>query len=152
MGDVYRVIAPPPLLFAAGLAVGILLDGLLTDSDLAGAAPLVVGALLVAAGVALQVGFLRMFQRSRTAILPGREASALVTSGLYRVSRNPGYLGMALAAAGIAILLDAPWALLTVVLTILVVDRGVIAREERYLTERFGDEYRAYCARVRRWI
>ncbi len=65
---------------------------------------------------------------------------------------NPGYLGMALVSAGIAVLADAPWALLPLLGAVLVIDRGVIAREERYLERRFGDEYLRYKAGTRRWI
>jgi protein-S-isoprenylcysteine O-methyltransferase Ste14 len=59
---------------------------------------------------------------------------------------------MASAYVGIALLARKPWALATLVPTVALIDRGVIAREERYLTRRFGDEYRAYKARVRRWL
>jgi protein-S-isoprenylcysteine O-methyltransferase Ste14 len=68
------------------------------------------------------------------------------------VSRNPGYLGLALTYAGIAALVPAPWAYATLVPALVVVDRMVIAREERYLEGRFGDEYLRYKARVRRWL
>lgn len=151
MGDVYRVLAPPPLIFLAGLVLGLVADGVLSDSDLDGPW-LVVGIVLAAIGVGLLLAFELGFRRAGTTILPGREGSALVTGGVYRVTRNPGYVGMALVGAGAALIADAPWALLGVALAALVVDRGVIVKEEAYLRERFGDEYRAYCARVRRWL
>lgn len=151
MGDTYRVVGPPPLIFVLGLALGIVADGALTGSDLpVGFA--VAGAVLALAGLALQADFLRMFRRAGTAVLPGRAAGALVTDGVYRFTRNPGYVGMAATAAGIALIADAPWALLGVALAITVVDRGVIAREERYLQERFGESYTRYRADVRRWV
>ena len=152
MGDVYKVLAPPPVIFVVGLALGLLLDAVLPEADLPDVAAIVVGAALVLAGLLLQARFVQMFKRADTDILPGREASALVTSGVYRFTRNPGYLGMALTVSGVAILADAPWALIVIALTVLVIDRGVIAKEEQYLEERFGEEYRAYCATVRRWI
>lgn len=152
MGDVYRVLAPPPVIFVVGLALGLLLDAVLPEADLPDVAAIAAGVVLVAAGLALQVRFVQMFHRADTAILPGREAGALVTSGVYRFTRNPGYLGMALTVSGVAMLADAPWALIVVAATILVVDRGVIVKEEDYLEERFGEEYRRYCSSVRRWI
>jgi protein-S-isoprenylcysteine O-methyltransferase Ste14 len=151
MGDVYRVVAPPPLIFLAGLALGLVADAVLTDSDLAGAW-LVAGIALAAVGLVLLTAFELGFRRAGTTILPGHEGSALVTAGVYRITRNPGYLGMTLVGAGTALIADAPWALLGVMLAALVVDRGVIVQEERYLRERFGEEYAAYCARVRRWL
>jgi protein-S-isoprenylcysteine O-methyltransferase Ste14 len=151
MGDVYRVIAPPPLIFLTGLVLGLVLDGVLTDSDLPGwALPTGIGA--AAIGLALLIAFEVGFRRAGTTILPGHEGSALVTDGVYRLTRNPGYVGMALISVGTALIVDAPWALLGVALAVLVVDRGVIVKEEAYLRERFGDEYRAYCTRVRRWM
>ena len=152
MGDTYRVIGPPPLIFVLGLVLGIVSDVLLTDSDLLAAPAVAAGIVLVLGGLALQAGFLRMFQRAETAILPGRSADALVTDGPYRFTRNPGYVGMALTATGIALIADAPWAVLGVALAVVVVDRGVIVHEERYLEGRFGDDFLAYCARVRRWL
>jgi protein-S-isoprenylcysteine O-methyltransferase Ste14 len=151
MGDVYKVVAPPPLIFLAGLVLGLVADGVLTDSDLGGAW-LVAGIVLVALGLGLLLAFEVGFRRAGTTILPGHEGSALVTGGVYRVTRNPGYVGMALVGTGAALIADAPWAILGVALAALVVDRGVIVHEERYLRERFGDEYAAYCARVRRWL
>jgi protein-S-isoprenylcysteine O-methyltransferase Ste14 len=68
------------------------------------------------------------------------------------LSRNPGYLGMALAYAGIAVLSGALWVLVPLVPILIVVDRGVIAREERYLEARFGEEYRRYKGGTRRWL
>jgi protein-S-isoprenylcysteine O-methyltransferase Ste14 len=151
MGDVYRVVAPPPLIFLTGLALGLVGDGLLTDSELPGGW-LIAGIAIAAIGLTLLLAFEIGFRRAGTTILPGHEGSALVTSGVYRVTRNPGYLGMALIGTGIALIVDAPWAVLGVALAVLVVDRGVIVHEERYLESRFGDDYLAYCLRVRRWL
>jgi protein-S-isoprenylcysteine O-methyltransferase Ste14 len=75
-----------------------------------------------------------------------------VTDGPYRLTRNPGYLGMTLLYAGIAIAADAVWALAPLPVAIAVIDRGVIAREERYLERTFGAPYTEYKRRVRRWI
>ena len=151
MGDVYKVIAPPPVIFLLGLVLGLVVDGVVSDSDLGGWA-LPAGIALVALGIALMAWFEISFRRAGTTILPGREGSALVTGGIYRISRNPGYLGMTLTVSGVALIGDAPWALLGVALAVITVDRGVIVKEEAYLRERFGDEYAAYCARTRRWI
>jgi protein-S-isoprenylcysteine O-methyltransferase Ste14 len=78
--------------------------------------------------------------------------TALVTSGPYRFTRNPMYLGMAFLYVGFAFAFGVIWALAFLPAVIVVVDRFVIAREEPYLERNFGQAYRDYKARVRRWV
>jgi len=112
---------------------------------LAGLLPLTLGLVLVLVGD-------RAFKRAETPICPGARVTALVTRGVYRLSRNPMYLGMVLIAVGFAVLLGAwsalvvPWALA------LVLDRRFVRAEERRLAEQFGAHYEEYRRRVRRWI
>jgi protein-S-isoprenylcysteine O-methyltransferase Ste14 len=146
------VVVPPPVIFLSGLAVGFGLEALLPSADLPALVRWPVGAVLIVAGLLLLRGFLGSFKRAGTAVEPWKPTTAIVTSGPYRFTRNPAYLGMALAYAGIAIAAGALWPLATLVPTLLVIDRGVIAREERYLARTFGDGYRAYRASVRRWL
>ena len=149
--DAPGVIALPPLIYLAGLAVGFGLEALLPSADLPD--PLRwLGVLLILAGVLLQGSFIRMFRRAGTNVDPTKPTTAIVTEGPYRITRNPGYLGFALVYAGIALLASALWPLLTLVAVLVVVDRGVIAREERYLEAKFGAEYTGYKRRVRRWL
>jgi protein-S-isoprenylcysteine O-methyltransferase Ste14 len=68
------------------------------------------------------------------------------------MTRNPAYLGMAMVYAGIAVSAEALWALAPLPAVLAVIDRGVIAREERYLDRTLGDEYRRYKQRTRRWL
>ena len=103
-------------------------------------------------GLVLAASFVRAFRRAGTPVNPGESATTLVTTGPYRLSRNPAYLGMALGYAGIAILSGALWALVPLVPTLLLIDRGVIRREERHLERKFGEEYLLYRARTRRWL
>jgi len=91
-------------------------------------------------------------QQAQTPINPTKPAKALVTQGPFALSRNPGYLGMAILYAGLALLLNSLPALLMLPGAVLVITRGVIEPEEAYLDERFGDDYRGYRARVRRWL
>jgi protein-S-isoprenylcysteine O-methyltransferase Ste14 len=110
------------------------------------------GAVLCVGGGALARSFFREFARARTPVSPYSKPTALVTSGPYRLTRNPGYVGMTLACAGIAVLASALWVLVPVALAVAIIDRGVIAREERFLERAFGGEYVRYTARVRRWL
>lgn len=148
--DAPGVIAPPPLIYAGGLAAGFGLEALLPSVSLGAGAQLAGGALVVS-GAVLAGGFVRSFRRAGTPVDPGRATTAIVTTGPYRLTRNPGYLGMALVYTGIALLSSAVWPLAVLPAVLTVVDRGVIRREERYLEAKFGEPYRRYKARVRRW-
>ena len=150
--DISGVIAPPPLIFLAGLAVGFGLQALLPNTSLPGAVRWVLGAVLLLAGVALLFSFERAFHQKGTAANPWRPTTAIATDGPYRLTRNPAYVGMALVYIGIALLADALWVLLPLPIVLLIIDLGVIAREERYLERKFGQEYLDYKGRVRRWI
>ncbi len=100
----------------------------------------------------LLASFNTLFQRKGTAVEPWKPTTAIVTDGPFRFTRNPAYLGMALLYIAIALLADAFWVLVPLPLALALIDRGVIAREERYLEGKFGAEYTDYRTRVRRWI
>jgi protein-S-isoprenylcysteine O-methyltransferase Ste14 len=146
------VVAPPPLIFLAGLALGFGLEALLPGSSVPAAVQWIAGPLLVLAGLVLLAGFERAFKRRGTAVEPWKPTTAIVTSGPYRFTRNPGYLGMALVYVGIALLASAFWVLLPLPVVLAVIDTGVIRREETYLERKFGSEYVDYRRTVRRWI
>ncbi len=93
-----------------------------------------------------------LFHRAGTGIPTWQAARRLVMRGPYAISRNPMYLGVSAAYAGLALALANPWALALLVPVLVVMDRFVIAREEPYLAARFGQPYRDYLARVRRWL
>ena len=96
----------------------------------------------------------REFKRARTTINPFKpeNSTALVTSGIYRFTRNPMYVGLALVLLGWAALLSSPWALLGPLVFVLYINRFQIAPEERVLSAKFGAAYTEYIARVRRWL
>jgi protein-S-isoprenylcysteine O-methyltransferase Ste14 len=85
-------------------------------------------------------------------VVPRGHARALVATGPYRLTRNPMYLGLALASAGVVLAAGGAWGYLGVMLAAAVVHVGVIRREEAHLEARFGEAYRQYVARVRRWV
>src|SRR4051794_15818028 len=150
--DIAGVIAPPPLIYLAGLIAGFALEAVLPGADLPAWVEWGVGALLVLAGLGLLAWFNTLFSRKGTAVEPWKPTTAIVTTGPYRFTRNPAYLGMALAYVGIAVLSSALWVLVPLPVVIAVIDRGVILREERYLERKFGEEYLAYKRSVRRWL
>lgn len=146
------IFVPPPLMFAAAVAAGVLIDGNVLEWRHIVQASQFAGLGVVSAGLVLIGVSLGLFRRFRTRPEPWQPSSALVTSGIYRFSRNPMYLGMALASAGIALFFESIAAGLLLAIVVAVIDRFVIQREERYLAGRFGAAYAAYRARVRRWL
>lgn len=106
------------------------------------------------AGIAVATAGVVSFRGARTTVNPLRPdtASALVVAGIYRYSRNPMYLGMALALFAWALWLARPGLLLGVLLFVLYMNRFQIAPEERAMARLFGDDFTRYCTRVRRWL
>jgi protein-S-isoprenylcysteine O-methyltransferase Ste14 len=145
------VIAPPPVIFLAFLGLGFVLEGLLPGAELPTWAQWV-GAVVIVAGVALVISFEVAFKRVGTNANPYRPSTALATDGPYRFSRNPAYVGMAIVYVGIALAAQAPWTLVMLVPALVVIQVGVIAREERYLERLFGEEYLSYKRTTRRWL
>jgi protein-S-isoprenylcysteine O-methyltransferase Ste14 len=151
-GDTPGVIAPPPLIYLAGLGIGFLLEAVLPGGSFPAVVSLGLGGVALAAGSVFAGWFVASFRRADTPLPPYEPTTALVTDGPYRLTRNPGYLGFALIYAGIALLSDAPWVLLPLPFILAVIQQGVIAREERYLEGRFGTDYLRFKARTRRWL
>lgn len=145
---------PPPFVFVVGFGLGWLLGRFvpLFQNMVPHAAVEMVGAILAGAGLAGLMWAMSTFVTSGTSIVPIKRASTLVTHGPYRYSRNPMYASLTLAYAGLALTTETWWALILLPLVLFVLYRAVIAREERYLHSEFGDAYRDYTRRVRRWI
>ncbi len=146
------VVAPPPLIYLGFLLLGLGLDQLWPTAVLPDHARYIAGPALIVLGLAILTAAVRRFGKARTHVQTRKPATAIVTGGPYRVSRNPIYPAFAAIHAGIAVAADSLWVLLLLVPALIVVRYGVIAREERYLEEKFGEDYLRYKARVRRWL
>lgn len=145
----------PPLLFLAGLAVGLVLHwlwpiGLVSPERLI--ALRVVGIVFIACGLVLPVWARRTFHRAGTTPNPMRPTTALTFDGPYRFTRNPMYLGLTVIQVGIALAMNAAWLIVLLPVFLVILQREVIDREERYLEAKFGEEFRRYKVRVRRWL
>jgi protein-S-isoprenylcysteine O-methyltransferase Ste14 len=148
-----RTLILPPAPYAAALLGGWWLDRHHFPMPLdVGAATHLLGWFAVGIGLALSGWTLWTFARHRTTVNPYGGATALCTSGPFRFSRNPIYLGDWFILAGVSLLLNTLWPLVFAPLIWITLRFGVIRHEEAHLEAKFGDAYRGYAARVRRWI
>ena len=142
----------PAVYYLVGLLAGFGFD-LAVDAEpsLPGWVKKVGGALVVGGGGVLLAGLVTLW-RAGTAIDPMKTSTALVTHGVYGLTRNPGYLGSSVLYAGVALLGGSLASLLLLPAVIAFVGRFVVRREEAYLRQVFGTSYEDYCSRVRRWL
>ncbi len=150
--DNASVIAPPPLIYLFPLILGLRLNRKFPAPFLPNRSSRLAGWPVLGAGIALAVWFNRTMREADTPVSPQKPVSRVVTDGPFRYTRNPGYLSLAMIYAGISTLRNSLWSILLLPVVLLVIRYGVIAREERYLERKFGEEYLAYKSRVRRWI
>jgi protein-S-isoprenylcysteine O-methyltransferase Ste14 len=146
---------PPPILFVLGFLIGMMLNHFWPVSVIREPRPgliLWLSWALIVVGLGIIASGLLTFRLKRTAIYPNQPATTLVQSGPYRFTRNPMYVGLSVTYLGIAIFTNLLWALLLLPIVLIVLQSVVIKREESYLANAFGDEYKEYCRRVRRWL
>jgi protein-S-isoprenylcysteine O-methyltransferase Ste14 len=143
-----QVVIRPPLAWALAVMAAFALDWLMPLPFVPAAVP--AGWLVVA--LALFAWAIVTITRAGSNVPTNTPTISIVDTGPYRFTRNPIYLGMMLALVGLAIAFDSLWPLVTLVPFALVIRYGVVAREEAYLERMFGEVYRRYRARVRRWL
>ncbi len=153
--DTPGVIAPPPLIALAVVLLGLALDWLLPAYVLflllSLADRIVIGGVMLVFGVVLGLSAVGVFRAARTNVEPWKPALILVRAGIFRWLRNPMYVGGLLLLAGLSILLASDWMLVLTIAAAFVIHFGVVLREERYLTAKFGADYDAYRAAVPRY-
>jgi protein-S-isoprenylcysteine O-methyltransferase Ste14 len=152
------VIARPPILFFAAILLGFVTDHLLplpfpiSRDGTAHWVSAVIAGFMILIGIAVFAAGIRNFASAATPVQGTKPTQTLVTRGIHGWSRNPIYLGMFLVYGAIGIAVRSPWILILVLPLALTMRYGVVAREEAYLKQRFGNAYRDYKARVRRWL
>ena len=146
------VVAPPPLIYLGALLFGLLLSRRFPIAFLPRRIARSLGWPLLCSGVLLLGWFGWTLRHAGTPANPYKPVSHIVTEGPFRYTRNPAYLSMTMIYTGLASLANALWAILLMPVALLVIQHGVIEREERYLEHKFGEEYLRYRAQVRRWI
>ena len=151
--DTAQIMVRPPLVWVLAAVAGLALDWLVPLRFLPAALPArTIGAIVFLAALALFVFAIVTVSRAGTTVRTNLPTTRIVAHGPYRFTRNPIYLAMMLGLIGLAIAFDDLWLLMLLIPFFLVIRYGVVAREEAYLTRRFGEDYVAYCARVRRWL
>jgi protein-S-isoprenylcysteine O-methyltransferase Ste14 len=144
---------PPPVLLLAALVVGLLLDWMVPLPGLSGVpwkARWVVGGVILVMSL-IGFGGLIRFRQSGASPSPAQPVAALVTDGVFAYVRNPMYLGFGLTLLGLGVLRGGTWLVLASAALMVAIHFAVVAREERYLTDRFGQAYLDYMSRVRRY-
>jgi protein-S-isoprenylcysteine O-methyltransferase Ste14 len=150
--DAPGLIVPPPVIYLPAVVLGVLTDRLWPVALLPGAVQYGLGGLFIVLSVSIMPFVLREFSKAHTHFDARKPVTALITSGPFRFSRNPSYLALTLLCVGSAIISDTVWIIAWLVLAVLLIDKGIIQREERFLEEKFGEVYRSYKAKVRRWL
>jgi protein-S-isoprenylcysteine O-methyltransferase Ste14 len=143
------VIARPPLILAATIALGLVLNFFWPASFLPPAIAKL-GVLIILSAITLGFSAVQEMQAANTPRQVRKPSTEIVISGVFQRSRNPIYLGMLLLYTGIAILTNSLWILIQLLPFAIILQKGVIEPEEAYLEQKFGEKYLRYKARVRR--
>ena len=152
--DTAGAIVPPPLIPASVLMVGLALSFLI-PLRLLRHIPLIVkvlfGTINFVVGAVMVIDANHVYRRMGTPAAPSQPTLALATTGAFKWTRNPMYVGGCLALPAIAIGFALDWVLVFLILSLPLVHYGMVLREEHYLERRFGDEYRRYTQNVPRY-
>lgn len=153
--DHANVVIRPPFLFCAALIAGSLLTKLapigpgLAKGKGYAAIP---GGLIALVGLIITGWAVRELVYAGTEVPPTKPSTAIVTTGPYAYTRNPIYIGLIVSYIGIALAVTSIWAIMFLVPALVILQRGVVLREEAYLERKFGDVYLDYKTRVKRWL
>jgi len=151
--DNAHVLIRPPFALAIAIIAGLALNWLIPWPFLSADLPLGwTGAAVFVAGLGLLVWSAVTIMRAGSNVPTNQPTTAIVEDGPYGLSRNPIYLGMFIGLSGLAVAFNTLWLLILLAIFALVIRYGVVAREEAYLERKFGDAYRGYRSRVRRWL
>ncbi len=142
----------PPIWLVIGLVTIFVLDEFLPLARFTGPFGWYLGGFAILVGLVMLVHAGGSFQAAETDLVPFKNVTSLVTTGVYRVTRNPMYLGMALVLLGTAITVGAFSALFVPPVFMVIIEFRFIRPEEQMLRELFGEAFEAYCSNVRRWL
>lgn len=152
--DGAKVRFPPPLVALLSVLLGVALSYQfpIASIPLGFGARIALGVVFVVAGLAAAITARLHFIRTGQSVIPWKPTPELIFQGPYRFTRNPMYVGLTLMQIGIGIALDNLWIVVLAAVTLAVIHVIAVRPEEAYLTQKFGDSYRQYLTRVRRYI
>lgn len=142
----------PPLLLIVALALGFLLRRFVPLGFLESELSTILGRGVVTVSLILFIWAVVTMVRARASIPTSKPTDVIVDGGPFRISRNPIYLSMILLQLGVGVWANSLWFVILAAVSVVLLLRGVILREERYLERKFGDDYLSYKSRVRRWL
>ena len=148
------VYIPPPLIYVVVFLAAVFIQKKISIDDSTFHLQIVkiTGVLFLIVSLFFMVTSLRQFFISKNTLILIKPASSLQTNGIYSITRNPMYVGLALVYLGISCFVGNWWNVILFSLLLLIVQEYIIKREEKYLLRRFGEEYAVYKAKVRRWL
>jgi protein-S-isoprenylcysteine O-methyltransferase Ste14 len=146
------VFVPAPALYGIAFAVGFAAEKIAPTQLLPFPVSAWLGLTFIAVAIAIVVSAFKALAQAHTAFDARKSTTTIVTSGAFRLSRNPTYLSLTLLLIGIAFAISSLWVLISVIPAVVATQWGVILREERYLEKKFGAGYRSYASKVRRWL
>ncbi len=142
----------PAFYLLAALLIMLLLDLYLPVLELIRPPYSYAGIAVLISGLCLSLIGVNLFRKAGTPVMPFKRSTALVVEGLFGLSRNPMYLGLVIILVGAAILLGSLTPFLVIPVFVFIIQEGYIKYEEEYLEEQFGEVYREYKRKVRRWL
>ena len=145
---------PPPLVFLGGVIIGVVVHAFVLPAPIWLSSGLRIAVAVGVAGVGLAVmgGAIGLFRRTGQDPKPWKSTPEIISTGVYRITRNPMYVGMALLQIAIGVGLENWWIIVLVPAALAIVHATAVRHEEAYLERKFGDEFTRYQATVRRWI
>ena len=146
------VVVPPPLLYGGAFVVLLVLRWFWPMPIFGHAVALWLGLALLVLGIGMAAWGIRTMQAAGTNVNPALLTTAIVKSGPFRFSRNPLYLALMLLYLGLTLAFNTWWGIVLLVPVLIIMHRGVVLREERYLEQKFGETYRQYRSKVRRYL
>ena len=146
------VVVPPPLLYGGAFVVLLVLRWFWPMPIFGHAVALWLGLALLVPGIGMAAWGIRTMQAAGTNVNPALPTTAIVKSGPFRFSRNPLYLALMLLYLGLTLAFNTWWGIVLLVPVLIIMHCGVVLREERYLEQKFGETYRQYRSKVRRYL
>jgi protein-S-isoprenylcysteine O-methyltransferase Ste14 len=150
--DKAGVLIFPPLLYLLVLATGILVSYFFPRRLIDFSIALLIGIIISIIGITTLILAANLFRKNKNPVNPSGSTQLIICSGIYKYTRNPMYLSLTCIFIGVSIITNSWFSFVLLLPLLTICQKGIIEREEKYLTQKFGDEYLSYKSKVRRWI